>query len=181
MFLRQHSCLGTAVLRGEACAQAWVVNKHISSHPIPRPWVFMDLPLSVIFLFVFQEHSLCCWTWTREEVSLGLLSPSSYRPVPCEGQECPRGSCQNTWAQRRGVLTAAHSVTMVGGTSASPQNACPTRTWFTRRVSADVIEVKMEMSSCGMRKDPKSIENSYKRQKRRHRDTGQEEDHLRWR
>ena len=99
----------------------------------------------------------------------------------CEGQECPRGSCQNTWAQRRGVLTAAHSVTMVGGTSASPQNACPTRTWFTRRVSADVIEVKMEMSSCGMRKDPKSIENSYKRQKRRHRDTGQEEDHLRWR
>ena len=60
---------------------------------------------------------------------------------------------------------------MVGGISASPQNACPTRTWFTRRVSADVIEVKMEMSSCGMRMDPKSIENSYKRQKetQRHR------------
>lgn len=60
---------------------------------------------------------------------------------------------------------------MVGGISVSPQNACPTGTWFTKGVSADVIEVNMEMSSYGMRMDPKSIESSYKKQKhiQRHR------------
>lgn len=60
---------------------------------------------------------------------------------------------------------------MVGGISASAQNACPTGNWFTKRVFADVIEVKMKMSSYGMRMDPKSIESSYKRQKdiQRHR------------
>ena len=60
---------------------------------------------------------------------------------------------------------------MMGGISASPQNACPTRTWLQPGCKTDVIEVKMKMSSYGMRMDPKSIERSYKRQKdtQRHR------------
>ena len=80
--------------RASLCSGLSTVNKHLSSHPIPRLWAFMDLSLSVIFLFVFQENSLCCWTWTREEVSLGLLSLSSYHV------ECPQGNRLSTQAQK---------------------------------------------------------------------------------
>ena len=86
--------------RASLCSGLSTVNKHLSSHPIPRLWAFMDLSLSVIFLFVFQENSLCCWTWTRKEVSLGLLSPSSYHVEPVRDRNALTGMQGNRLSTR---------------------------------------------------------------------------------
>ena len=92
-FLQESLLSGNSdVPRASLCSDLSTVNKHISSHLIPHPWAFMDLSLSVIFLFVFQENSLCCWTWTREEVSLRLLSPSSYCVEPVRDRKAHKGA-----------------------------------------------------------------------------------------